>query len=88
MSAWTLLVGNSTAPANSIAWVHLNNQNSGTGEGETVCVPSAVFKSSIVETTIGYTVNTVTQSTLVVESDTLLNIDNIILTTTEINENG
>lgn len=31
MSAWTILVGNSTAPANSIAWLHLNSQTGGAG---------------------------------------------------------
>lgn len=34
MSAWTVLIGNSTVPNNSIAWLHLNNQNQGTGNGD------------------------------------------------------
>jgi len=29
MTAWSILVDNSTAPAESIAWVHLNNQAGG-----------------------------------------------------------
>lgn len=91
MDAWKILFNNSTAPDGSDAWTHLNNQNSGSGEpgeGETVCLASSVFKSSLVETTTGHTVNTGTQSTLVVESDTQIDIDNNIITTTEINENG
>lgn len=31
MSAWTILIGNSTVPASSIAWDHLNNQAGGSG---------------------------------------------------------
>lgn len=31
MSAWDILTGNSTAPANSDAWTHLNNQAGGAG---------------------------------------------------------
>ena len=31
MSAWSILTGNSTAPASSTAWVHLNNQAGGGG---------------------------------------------------------
>lgn len=33
MTAWSILEANSTAPAGSTAWVHLNNQKSGTGTG-------------------------------------------------------
>ena len=33
MTAWDILEGNSTAPAGSTAWVHLNNQRTGTGIG-------------------------------------------------------
>lgn len=31
MIAWDILVANSTAPATSIAWVHLNSQGGGSG---------------------------------------------------------
>ncbi len=31
MTAWEVLVSNSTIPATSIAWDHLNNQAGGTG---------------------------------------------------------
>jgi len=33
MTAWEILTGNSTAPIGSTAWVHLNNQQGGTGGG-------------------------------------------------------
>ena len=45
MIAWDILVANSTAPATSIAWVHLNNQECGSGilqvfgQMETVLMP-------------------------------------------------
>ena len=32
MNAWQTLVANSTAPDGSSAWVHLQNQRSGTGD--------------------------------------------------------
>ncbi len=36
MSAWDILIANSTLPADAIAWDHLNNQAGGTGSGETI----------------------------------------------------
>ena len=36
MTAWTLLIGNSTIPDNNIAWDHLNNQDGGTGGDLTI----------------------------------------------------
>ena len=34
MSAWSVLIGNSTVPSDSIAWLHLNNQAGGVGGGD------------------------------------------------------
>lgn len=43
MTAWDVLIANSTAPAGSTAWVHLNNQSG--GGGQTVYIP---YKESFV----------------------------------------
>lgn len=38
MTAWSILTGNSTAPAGSSAWQHLNSQGAGTGGTGTIII--------------------------------------------------
>ena len=42
MTAWSILVANSTAPANSVAWIHLNNQ---AGGGSTIIIGGDLMAS-------------------------------------------
>ena len=84
MSAWTILVGNSTAPASSTAWVHLNNQD-GSGAcppgGDFVCINTDSFSSGITETEEGYTLVSNNYNTAIIETELDRNINTVILST-------
>jgi hypothetical protein len=56
MTAWDILVGNSTVTGDSTAWKHLQNQNAGTGGGIGVPFPvndvlASVYGDSVVTQT-------------------------------------
>jgi len=55
MTAWTVLLSNSTVPDSSTAWIHLNNQGSG-GSDIYICVEigSKSLTTQIIETDVGH----------------------------------
>lgn len=46
MTAWEILTGNSLAPIESTAWIHLNNQD-GSGAGSTQVIIGALLTANV-----------------------------------------
>lgn len=46
MTAWEILTGNSLAPIESTAWIHLNNQD-GSGVGSTQVIIGALLTANV-----------------------------------------
>lgn len=60
MTAWSVLVGNSTLPDNGVntAWLHLQNQNAGSGEGNVYLLgPATADVSDPITSTANVTID-------------------------------